>query len=155
MKDDFSCKCDNCKGACEHKPGWFLPDQVEAVLDHFKVKHVDDLLGQQLAIDWYINDGLNVLVLSPQVESNKGSIQFPGDPQGVCVFYKRGLCEIYDVRPFECRKLNHDNEQEDIDERHRFTSESWDGSDILKKYEGQIDCESYTIFDHLVGGFYQ
>ena len=81
MKKDFSCKCTECKDACSSKPGWFLPDQVEALLDHFDVKHVDDLLGQQLAIDWYLP---STLVLSPQVKSNKGSIQFPGNPRGGC-----------------------------------------------------------------------
>lgn len=149
---DFSCTCEECQDACRHKPGWFLPHQVDDLLKYFKVDDIDVLIGDKLAIDWYCQSE-DILVLSPQIKSNVGSIQFPGNPKGECVFFKDGRCEIYKVRPFECRELNHN--EPDISGRHSGVADAWEKSTILSGYKDKVVSESFTIFDDILGGLFK
>jgi len=144
-----SCQCKLCRSACESKPGWFKPDQIEAVMKYFKVKTVKDLLGKdKFAIDWWCGDR-NILILAPNIKGND-CIQYPNDPRGECVFYKNEKCEIYDIRPFECAVHIHSEAEERSEERHNKVSKLWATSDILEAYESKIDCQSFSLFDKLV-----
>lgn len=49
----------------------------------------------------------------------------PYDKEGVCVFHNAdGLCDIHDVKPFECRALNHDTYKV-VMERHDAVANAW------------------------------
>ena len=66
------CKCDGCKNACKYRPGWFLPNQVDDLLKYFNVKTIEELLNTgKIAIDWWIDDDENVMVLAPNVKGNE------------------------------------------------------------------------------------
>ena len=135
----ISCECKKCQNACKFKPGWFEPSQVKAVLKHFKAKTIKDLLGKdKLAIDWWLGDPA-ILTLSPNIKGNN-SIQFPGNPKGECVFYKKGRCSIYDIRPIECRIYDHREKEKDT---HYKTGKKWENRDELKEFYGKIDTAGY------------
>jgi Fe-S-cluster containining protein len=51
---------------------------------------------------------------------------------GRCVFYERGRCRIYPVRPFECSRMLHTRPQQAIPLRH-YIVERWT-LDLLKPY---------------------
>ena len=130
-----SCKCDSCQSACRHKPGWFKPEQVKVLLDHFKVNSIRDLLEAGFAIDWWTSNQ-DILVLAPNIIGNEDRIQYPGNPRGVCVFYNNGLCDIHDIRPFECAALLHGGDK--YHGRHESVAKLWKESPILDKFEDEI-----------------
>ena len=130
-KHKKSCRCDSCRGACEHKPGWFIPSQIAGLLAHFNVDKIHDLLGFGFAIDWWVEDDKDTLILSPNIKGNEGNIRYPHNPQGECVFFEGGECKIHPVKPFECAELSHNDKGAIIDNRHGFVSTKWRNSDLL------------------------
>ena len=151
-----SCLCEECQDACRHKPGWFLPKQIPSLLKHFKAKEISNLLnGAGLAIDWWVGDSDkdNILVLSPNIIGNE-EFYFPGNPKGECVFFKKGKCLIHKVKPFECANALHSDTEEIAQKRKRFIKDQWDKVSMLEEFREDIEFETYTIFDHLLGGIF-
>ena len=139
------CSCNVCKNACNYSPGWFKPEQIPIILKHFKVKTIRDLLGKdRFAINWWVGDHENILVLAPNIVGNS-DIEYPADPRGPCVFYKDGKCEIYSVRPFECAKYIHSESSKIIRDRHFKISQEWEASNLLDEFEDEIECEEMTF----------
>lgn len=101
-----SCDCASCRSACEHKPGWFRPDQIEPLAARMDLT-VKQLFDRHLAVDWWcgdsITDGEDVFVLSPAITGEAIGDMFPGNPQGTCVLFKKGKCTIHKLgKPDEC-----------------------------------------------------
>lgn len=151
----LSCDCHQCQGACEYKPGWFLPEQMESLFAFFKISSLDNLLeGGKLAIDWWNDDNGDILVLAPNIIGND-EIQYPNNPKGECVFYKNGKCQIYDIRPFECAMYLHDQDERKINKRHEMVAMQWKQLNILDKYEDEVETGGYSIFDEMgMSGFF-
>jgi len=110
-----SCSCKKCKHACQHKPGWFLPGEAEKVAIFLKMS-LEELFNKKLSVDWWESND-DIFLLAPVLIGKTPGAEYPSDPCGVCIFYKKGLCEIHPVKPYECHDMFHDNESGDIHER--------------------------------------
>ncbi len=106
------------------------------------------MLKNGFAIDWY-NEDKNILVFTPNIKGNEDSIQYPADPRGECIFFNNGKCDIYKIRPFECKEYIHTDVKEIADKRHVKVKNEWEKSNLLKKYENIIDCQQLNFFDML------
>lgn len=96
--------CNSCQGACERKPGWFKPGEAERVAEYLGIT-LPELFASKLAVDWWCGDGIDggdIYVLSPALIGEDAGTEFPGDPEGQCVFFKEGRCSIHPVKPYEC-----------------------------------------------------
>ncbi len=103
------CSCDVCKNACQHKPGWFTPDQIQPLADNLGLTP-SQLFKEHLGVDWFADsDGRpDVFVLSPKLKGTEGGEMFPGDPRGECHWYQDGKCAIHGIgKPLECLQLGH------------------------------------------------
>lgn len=96
---------------CRSSPGWFAPGEVEkaaAALD----MSPDDFVRKYLVIDSIDVDGQLAEVFVP-VKMGRGNKPLAPPATRVdrlyrmlrspCVFFKDSGCQIYDVRPLECR----------------------------------------------------
>jgi Fe-S-cluster containining protein len=157
MKDRLKteCSCPECQSFCSERVGWFIPDEVKGLLEYFESHDVDALLNfGNFAIDWWCGDDQNILILAPNIVGN-GSIQFPFNPKGECIFYKEGRCAIHPVKPFECSRTDHNMTHEEADEQHKWIAEQWENSDILSFYNDKVDTESYGLNDLLFFDFFK
>lgn len=144
-----SCFCEQCKSACNFKPGWFLPGEAEQVSIYLKIS-LEDLFKTRLAVDWWVS-GSDIFVLSPAIINGDVGEEFPSNPRGICIFFKQDLCEIHPVKPFECREMVHD---EKLNKRHKGVANTW------IPYQHQIvelpgrkpKSKSFTLFDAILGG---
>lgn len=85
------CACPACQECCRREPGWFVPQEVPQAAAYLN-------LAEQEFIAEYCagHESGGAIALSPA--------QKPG--RGECVFLtKDGLCQIHEVKPFECRKV--------------------------------------------------
>jgi Fe-S-cluster containining protein len=76
---------------CQRDPGWFLPEEVAHAAAHLNLSKEEFI--KKFCIEHVIDD---VTVISPAAKLKKTE----------CVFLsKKGLCEIHEVKPFECKKV--------------------------------------------------
>ena len=143
------CQCYSCKEACRHKPGWFLPKEAELVAEYLEIELVD-LFKTKLAVDYWTGDN-PIFLLSPTTINNSPGIEFPYDPTGQCIFFKKGLCEIHPVKPCECRDGMCTNSSHESRSRHKKVAYAWeDHQDQIKKLLGRNpEIEEPGIFDIL------
>lgn len=115
-QEDFSvtsCECDACRAACINAPGWFVPQQIPRLAKHLDLT-VEETFHRYLAVGvTHLVDGTQRLGVMPhKLRDGKkpgsrwtlGEIAQPGR----CIFYDRGRCTIYKVRPDECARMMHD-----------------------------------------------
>ena len=141
------CDCEKCQNACKNRPGWFLPEEINSLFAHFKANNISQLLGKdKFAIDWWIDDEENILVLAPNIVGND-SIQYPANPRGQCVFFKGGKCNIHEIKPFECSRYIHT--EKDISKRHEEVAKEWRQNNILEAFRDDIEYHSWSIFDEM------
>ncbi len=121
------CSCEVCKSACNRKPGWFLPGEVEETSKNLGMTK-EMFFKEHLSVDFFGNKKDHTFILSPAVVGVKPGGMFPFVPTGSCVFYKGGKCSIHESgKPFECRKYHHDATNFDnLAVRGRIIEE-WDG----------------------------
>lgn len=132
-----SCVCEGCVNCCKNKPGWFRPDQVPALLEHFGVDSVKDLIGPgKMAIDYHLSESgdPNVFILSPNIVGNEGDF-IPFKPYGQCVFLKEDRCSIHATKPFECAESLHDTASAGV--THADIVSAWRGNPMLQDYHSQ------------------
>jgi len=103
------CKCDLCKSACKNKPGWFKPGEPEKVAEYLNIP-LKELFDTKLMVDWWESDE-DVFIIAPAVKGGNIGGEYPGNPQGECIFFKDGLCSIHEVKPFECGAYLHGEEK--------------------------------------------
>lgn len=90
LKKKAGCDCQECKELCANEPGWFLPGEVDDAaffLGMSKDEFIENFCDQHIYCD--------AIILSPKKKT--GSKE--------CIFLKKGLCSIHEVKPFECRKV--------------------------------------------------
>ena len=155
MKENEGCKCNTCKSACKHKPGWFMPEEAEKVAEYLGIS-LQELFKTKLSVDWWQSE-CNIFLLSPAIPDYEGR-EFPGNPRGQCAFYKNKLCSIHLVKPFECRKYMHDVEHDESIENHEAVSKAWDNEkcqqqirDLLGSYPVASDFGMSDIFGGMFG----
>lgn len=106
----MDCSCDMCQGLCRNKPGWFLPQQIEAVARRQNTT-VAALFKSHLTIDSVLvrDNGkpTSIYVLAPAIKGRQaGAVSDPA-ARGECVWLRDGRCEIHDIKPVECRETDH------------------------------------------------
>lgn len=125
------CTCDKCSAACVNKPGWFLPGEAERAAAHLGIPLVQ-FFRDHLGVDWREGEP-TTFVLAPALTTMEPGTEYPGDPQGRCVFLgEDGLCTIHPVKPFECREYLHDQARAETQARHEQVADAW------KDYQQQI-----------------
>jgi Fe-S-cluster containining protein len=108
-----SCDCDRCRAACLNSPGWFMPGQI-APLARFLDMTVEEVFTRKLAVGvTEMPDGTRRHGLMPhklQDGKKPGSVWTLPElaRPGRCIFFDRGKCSIYPVRPDECARMMHD-----------------------------------------------
>jgi len=112
----FECKCKSCVNACEAKPGWFKPEEIEPLAKNMGLT-VQELFDQHLGVDWWQGDigevEDRVFLLAPATIKMEPGKEYPTHAMGQCRLLKDGLCTIHDKgKPFECAALNHDDGHE-------------------------------------------
>lgn len=107
LPDD--CSCSKCQSACQHKPGWFTPDQIEPLANALSLTP-EELFKQHLSVDWWerSSEETDLFVLSPRLKHDSGGEMFPSDPSGECHWFQDGKCVIHGRgKPLECQQLGH------------------------------------------------
>lgn len=109
--DVGSCTCEMCADACDRRPGWFLPGEVEAVAKHLDVP-LAELFRKRLMIDYWMADRSmpDFDVLSPAAVGYEGRRAALFARRERCTFLVDGKCSIHEVKPAECRKTGHRGE---------------------------------------------
>ncbi len=108
-----SCDCKDCVAACLNSPGWFMPGGVKALANHLNLD-VPTLFKKFLAVGvTAMPDGsLRHGVMPHKMRDGKkpGGVWTLAElaQPGRCVFFDRGKCTIYPVRPYECARMIHD-----------------------------------------------
>lgn len=118
-----SCGCERCRAACLNSPGWFTPDQIPRLARHLGLT-VAETFRKHLAVGvTAMPDGTRRYGLMPhKLRDGKKpgglwTLRELARP-GRCVFYDRGRCAIYPVRPYECARMIHDRPDEAVRLRH-------------------------------------
>lgn len=108
IPDAPECTCAGCRNACATKPGWMVPGDAERIAAHLGLP-LPELFRTKLAVDWWEadEDAPLTFVLAPAIKGEATGAEYPGNPQGRCVFFKNERCSIHAVKPWECRKAGH------------------------------------------------
>jgi hypothetical protein len=124
-----ACSCAKCNSYCEHKPGWFHPDQIPPLA---KTLHLSEqeLFRRHLSVDWWAGDsmtgGKDVFVLSPRLVGQEGGGMFPANPHGACHWFRGGKCQIHTLgKPVECAFARHDLKEGDYLRNHLAMVTAW------------------------------
>ncbi len=114
-----SCDCERCRAACLNSPGWFTPDQIAPLARHLGLT-VEETFTRHLAVGvTRMADGtLRHGVMPHKFRDGKkpGSVWTLAElaRPGRCIFFDRGSCGIYPVRPYECARMIHDRADEAV-----------------------------------------
>lgn len=123
-----SCKCRECKGACESRPCWPTPADVRKLLaSKFK---------DRLMLDWWVGDEdlPEILILSPALDGCENEWA-PERPTGVCTFFdNKGLCELHKpgLKPTEAKLCMCTDSGEVVSGRHKRMAMSWNNEKAKK-----------------------
>ncbi|TRO55925.1 hypothetical protein E2P64_06505 [Candidatus Bathyarchaeota archaeon] len=127
MSQVIECQCEVCVKACSHRPGWFLPGQIEDVAKFLNME-LKDFFDKYLSIEWWSgkeSGGKDIFVIAPAVVGYEGEMA-PCDPRGRCTFLtKDNLCQIHPVKPFECAVYHHDMASDVGKNLHKELAVSW------------------------------
>lgn len=127
------CTCAKCRGACQRRPGWFLPGEAEKAAA-LKGLPLRKFFAKFLCVDWGKEDSesANTFVLAPGIVGAKRGQEYPLNPLGQCVFYRNGLCDIHEAAPSECRQYMHTDTHEEVMARKVAIKDAW------KDHQGQV-----------------
>lgn len=133
-----SCECKGCQGACQHKPGWFSPTQIEPLAKHLGLS-VKETFEKHLAVDWLESDAetgyKNVFNLAPASSISPAGGMYDSTPTGTCIFFKEGKCSIHEVKPQECAEALHSDSHKQSVERHKQIGREWNKPELQKLVE--------------------
>lgn len=141
-QEKIDCQCNKCQGACQNKPGWFLPDEIEKAAKYLNLT-VKEFFDKYLGVDWW-EAYEKTFILAPAITRMGAGGEYPGNPKGTCVFFKDGKCSIHDVKPYECREHIHTESHEDCVIRHAFVKDQWANKDAQKKIKDLLGREPQT-----------
>jgi Fe-S-cluster containining protein len=124
-----ACSCQGCQGACEHKPGWFKPDEIAPLAAALGISE-QELFDKHLMVDWWGADSdtdyNDVFVLSPAIVNGIPGEEFASDPRGTCRWFVDGKCAIHDQgKPFECAAYHHSDEPKAGSPHHKEAAMAW------------------------------
>lgn len=120
-----SCDCADCRKACTVSPGWFMPEEVPRLAAHLDVP-LAEVFRKRLAVGvtGFPGGVLRHGVMPHKLrDGKKPGMVWTLDElarPGRCVFFDRGRCTIYPVRPYECARMIHESTQDSVALRHRI-----------------------------------
>lgn len=120
-----SCDCKDCRAACLNSPGWFMPGGVKALANHLNLD-IKTLFQKYLAVGvTAMPDGSQRHGVMPhKMRDGKkpGSVWTLSElaQPGRCIFFDRGKCTIYPVRPYECARMIHNQKSMSVKLRHHI-----------------------------------
>jgi hypothetical protein len=121
------CDCHHCKAACEHRPGWFLPEQIEPLAKSLGITTAE-LFKEHLQVDWWVGSP-DIFLLAPRLKGETGGTIYPGDPCGICHWFRDGKCEIHTHgKPAECQQLGHEGGRVVTGDREKI-ADAWRGAE--------------------------
>lgn len=124
------CSCDTCVNACKTRPGWFAPGEAAKAAELLGMTE-QEFFNQFLSVDyWY--DSPPIWIVTPSIVGAKTGWEYPDEgmlpKRGQCVFLDdSGKCCIHAAKPYECRKYQHDDDNNTIIDRHERVAKSWVG----------------------------
>ena len=130
----MECKCERCKRACSYNPGWFMPGEAEKAATYLDLS-LQEFFDQYLGVNWWEESeetDNDIFLLAPMIIDMQAGREYPGNPEGQCIFFENDLCKIHKVKPYECAEYIHGH-NDDIPERHWKVSEAW------KEHQTQIE----------------
>lgn len=149
-----ACSCEICRGACEHKPGWFKPEEIAPLAAALGLTE-QELFNQHLQVDWWNGteetDWEEVFILSPAIIGGNPGDMFNSDPRGRCAWFTDGKCAIHKFgKPFECAAYHHD-QPKDISS-HKIVALAWNTPKNQAKVRELLGREpemtgSFSVFD--------
>jgi Fe-S-cluster containining protein len=109
---ESSCSCPDCRRACQNSPGWFLPEQLEPLAGHLGLDLAEAFRHYLAVSTTAMPDGTlrhGVMPHKFQDFKKPGSVWSLVElaQPGRCIFYDRGRCTIYPLRPYECSRMLH------------------------------------------------
>lgn len=118
----IECQCEVCKSACENKPGWFMPGEVQVAAESLGMS-VKEFFDRYLAVDYWMGDPTIYVLTLPTKNMKPGSMYEIMEPNGACTEFRDGKCSIHAVKPFECRYFDHTRSRGD--NPHSTVAEAW------------------------------
>lgn len=125
------CSCVKCVGACNNKPGWFMPGEAEQAAALFDMP-LAEFFATKCSVDWYENygdDDRTVFVISPAHVNSTPGAEMPFDPRGTCRLLVDGKCSIHAAKPMECAEYMHGDSRDATSERKQRLTHAWDTPD--------------------------
>ncbi len=108
-------KMQYCNGrgcSCKDNPGWFGPGEIVEAAGYLNL-NIEDFIKEYIVIESIYNPQYGIIdVYAPVKVDRYGKPNWPTATRvdgfydffrGPCIFYKDNDCEIYPVRPVECR----------------------------------------------------
>lgn len=118
QRKDYSimqCQCENCRSACQKRPGWFAPGEAEKAAEFLGLT-LQEFFDKYLTVDFWSDtkeDSVKHLyVLSPGIKNAPTGTEHPFDPTGECVFFDGYNCTIHEVKPNGCAFYDHLKDEE-------------------------------------------
>lgn len=131
IKPTEPCTCKFCVKCCKHKPGWFVPDQCDALAKFFNMT-IEQVFKKYLLADYFLFENREIFLLSPGIlvyGENFTGVKFPDDPRGECVFLnKDDRCDIHAVKPKECLCSDHNHDVDGL-YMHQEIAREWDSEE--------------------------
>jgi len=105
------CDCEKCKICCERLAGIPLPNEIIKIANFLKIP-ISKCLEKYFIVGW--RDGIeinnktydSIKFVYPARKGWNNKVEdwgYPlGEPNNYCLFYINGLCQINEVKPFEC-----------------------------------------------------
>lgn len=125
-----------------------MPGEIEKVAEYLGIS-LQDLFDTKLGVDWWEWDD-DIFVIAPATKNANAGEEYPAAPAGECVFFANGRCNIYPVRPFECRQYYHSDNSKVLYLRHKQVAESWkDHKDQIIEllgHEPEAEDRDYGLF---------
>lgn len=142
------CTCTACVGACENKPGWFKPDQIEPLAKALGLTE-QELFDRHLMVDYWAADfdlsEDDVFILSPAIVGGTPGEEFDRDPRGKCAWLKDGRCSIHELgKPFECAAYHHTDDEPG---HHREAAEAWNAPEHQERIKRLLGREPVAAGD--------
>jgi hypothetical protein len=119
---EFTCACKKCVAACESRPCWGTPEEIQAII---VAGH-----GDRLWNDWWVGggtEGNDIQILSPASVGQEGgrAPDFPGGENKCAFLTENNKCELHEpgLKPYEGRVAGCKMDPEH--NAHRETAMTW------------------------------
>lgn len=148
------CACSECRSACQHRPGWFMPGEAEKAAAHLGMT-LKEFFAKHLAVDWLEGEE-DIFLLAPAIKGEETGEMYPGDPRGACNLLVEGKCSIHEAKPMECAVSHHSRTHDDEHELHIAIGKTWaDHQGQVRELLGRApEAESYTPSNVGLFGFF-